>query len=123
MPRESIGGRSFRFRFDGHFPFLVVAACVAAQIFLGPAGDIATTTANWFSGEQTRARKRAFISQIPPEASVLAPLPYLSHLAMREKLYSLHYVLKGLKTLEPLDLFTSATDGFRSDRLRRFRHF
>ena len=80
-------------------PFLVIAACVAAQILLGPASDIATTTANWFSGEQTRARKRAFISQIPPDASVLAPLPYLSHLAMRENLYSLHYVLKGLKTL------------------------
>jgi len=80
-------------------PFLIIAACVAAQILLGPAGDIAATTANWFSGEQTRARKRAFLSQIPPEASVLAPLPYLSHLAMRENLYSLHYVLKGLKTL------------------------
>ena len=49
--------------------------------------------------EQTRARKRAFISQILADASVLAPLPYLSHLAMRENLYSLHYVLKGLKTL------------------------
>ncbi|MEY2488884.1 MAG: hypothetical protein QOC70_826 [Verrucomicrobiota bacterium] len=80
-------------------PFLVIAACIAAQIWLGPAGDIASTTANWFGGEQNRARKRAFISQIPPEASVLAPLPYLSHLAMRENLYSLHYVLKGLKTL------------------------
>jgi uncharacterized membrane protein len=80
-------------------PFLVIAACVAAQILLGPAGDIAATTANWFGREQTRARKRAFISQIPPDASVLAPLPYLSHLAMRENLYSLHYVLKGLKTL------------------------
>ena len=80
-------------------PFLVIAACLIAQVFLGPAGGIAATTANWFSGEQTRARKRAFISQISAEASVLAPLPYLSHLAMRENLYSLHYVLKGLKTL------------------------
>jgi uncharacterized membrane protein len=80
-------------------PFFVIAACVAAQVFIGPAKGIAVTTANWFSGEQTRARKRAFISRIPPEASVLAPLPYLSHLAMRENLYSLHYVLKGLKTL------------------------
>jgi hypothetical protein len=80
-------------------PFLVIAACVAAQILLGPAGDIAATTANWSGEEQTRARKRAFISQIPLDASVLAPLPYLSHLAMRENLYSLHYVLKGLKTL------------------------
>jgi hypothetical protein len=81
------------------FPFLVIAACLAGQIFLGPIGGITSTTADWFRGEQTRARKRAFIGQIPPEASVLAPLPYLSHLAMRENLYSLHYVLKGLKTL------------------------
>ena len=80
-------------------PFLVVAACIAAQIFLGPARDVAATTANWFRGDQNRARKRAFISQIPKNASVVAPLPYLSHLAMRENLYSLHYVLKGLKTL------------------------
>jgi uncharacterized membrane protein len=80
-------------------PFLVIAACVAAQILFGPAGGIAATTLNWFGGEQTRARKQAFISQIPRDVSVLAPLPYLSHLAMRENLYSLHYVLKGLKTL------------------------
>ena len=80
-------------------PFLVIAACLAAQLFLGPASDIAATTARWFKEEPARARKQAFISQIPPEASVLAPLPYLSHLAMRENLYSLHYVLKGLKTL------------------------
>ena len=80
-------------------PYLIIAACVAVQIFLGPIGGITSTTADWFSGEQTRARKRAFINQIPPEASVLAPLPYLSHLAMRENLHSLHYVLKGLKTL------------------------
>jgi uncharacterized membrane protein len=91
-------------------PFLVIAACVAAQIFLGPARDIAATAANWFSGEQTRARKRAFVSQIPPEASVLAPLPYLSHLAMRENLYSLHYVLKGLKTLSRATYSSSPTD-------------
>jgi uncharacterized membrane protein len=80
-------------------PFLVIAACIAAQILLGPASSVAATTANWFSGEQTRARKQAVITQIPPEASILAPLPYLSHLAMRENLHSLHYVLKGLKTL------------------------
>ena len=80
-------------------PSLVIIACLVAQILLGPAGDIAATAANWFGGEQMRTRKRAFIGQISPEASVLAPLPYLSHLAMRENLYSLHYVLKGLKTL------------------------
>ncbi len=80
-------------------PFLLIAACLVAQTCLGPANAIATTAANWFTREQDRARKQAFIRLIPPEASVLAPLPYLSHLAMREELYSLHYVLKGLKTL------------------------
>jgi uncharacterized membrane protein len=80
-------------------PLLVIAACLTGQIFLGPSGGIASTTADWFGGEQTRTRKQAFINQIPSAASVLAPLPYLSHLAMRENLYSLHYVLKGLKTL------------------------
>ncbi len=80
-------------------PYLVIGACITAQILLGPAGDIRDTTAEWFSGKQNRARKQALVNQIRPDTSVLAPLPYLSHLAMREKLYSLHYVLKGLKTL------------------------
>ena len=80
-------------------PLFVLGGCVGAQLLLGPARDIALTTANWAGHDQDRARKSAFVSQIPPNASVLAPLPYLSHLAMREKLYSLHFVLKGLKTL------------------------
>ena len=86
-------------RIQGSLPWLVAAACLGAQAFLGPARDIAATAMNWFPQEQARARKQAFIRQIPPETSVLAPLPYLSHLAMREELHSLHYVLKGLKTL------------------------
>ena len=80
-------------------PMTVLAACIATQVFLGPAGGIIATTRSWISGAPDRARKTAFIRQITPAGSVLAPLPYLSHLAMREKLYSLHYVLKGLKTL------------------------
>jgi hypothetical protein len=79
--------------------WLVILACVAAQIWLGPVARIVTATSDWFGAGQDRARKSAFIAQIPPASSVVAPLPYLSHLAMREKLYSLHYVLKGLKTL------------------------
>ena len=80
-------------------PILVIAACVAAQLLLGPARDLPVAAAHWFSGEETRARKQAFVSQIPPNASIVAPLPYLSHLAMRENVYSLHHLLKGLKTL------------------------
>jgi hypothetical protein len=79
--------------------WLVIIGCVVAQIWIGPVSRIVTTTADWFEAGQDRARKNAFIAQIPPASSVVAPLPYLSHLAMREKLYSLHYILKGLKTL------------------------
>ena len=80
-------------------PFLVLGACLTAQGIFGPARGIVLTAQNWFRGEEDRARKAGFIRQIQPHASVLAPLPYLSHLAMREKLFSLHYILKGLKTL------------------------
>jgi hypothetical protein len=80
-------------------PCLLIFACVIAQAWLGPAASIGATTADWLAGRPDRARKNAFISQIPSQASVVAPFPYLTHLAMREKLYSLHYILKGLKTL------------------------
>jgi uncharacterized membrane protein len=77
----------------------VIVACVVAQIFWGPAAAVGSTTADWFAKASDRARKNAFIANISPQASVVAPFPYLSHLAMREKLYSLHHILKGLKTL------------------------
>ena len=80
-------------------PCLLIAACVVAQAWIGPAPAIAADVAKWSSDGADRVRKNAFIAQIPTGASVVAPLPYLSHLAMREKLYSLHYILKGLKTL------------------------
>lgn len=80
-------------------PWLLISACLAAQVWLGPLGRMIATTANWFDGRAERAQKNAFVAQIPATASVVAPLPYLSHLAMREKLYSLHHILKGLKTL------------------------
>jgi uncharacterized membrane protein len=80
-------------------PLLVVAGCVAAQIQLGPARSILSSVTQWPGGQSERARKTAFLGQIPANASVVAPLPYLSHLATREKIYSLHFILKGLKTL------------------------
>jgi hypothetical protein len=58
-----------------------------------------TSITQWPAKSAERARKTAFLEQIAPSASVVAPLPYLSHLAMREKVYSLHFILKGLKTL------------------------
>jgi hypothetical protein len=72
---------------------------VTGQILVGPAGGIIATAQNWQPTGEDRARRAEFIRQIPPGASVVAPLPYLSHLATREQLFSLHYILKGLKTL------------------------
>jgi uncharacterized membrane protein len=74
-------------------------ACLVSQISLGPGGAIASEFANWRAQATERVRKEAVVRQITAGASVVAPLPYLSHLAMRERLYSLHYILKGLKTL------------------------
>jgi Predicted membrane protein (DUF2079) len=80
-------------------PPLLVVATLIAQIILGPSALLSSTMSNWFTQKERRARQNAIVAEIPSVASVIAPLPYLSHLAMREKLYSLHYVLKGLKTL------------------------
>lgn len=90
-------------RIRSALPWLVFIACLGGQIVLGPAQAIASTITQWSSGEAERARKRNFIARIPSVASVVAPLPYLSHLAMRERVYSLHYILKGLKTLSRSD--------------------
>jgi len=86
-------------RVDRTLPAVIVLACLAGQVWIGPFGEIVSVTADWFSGAKDRARKTAFVSGIPPQASIVAPFPYLSHLALREKLYSLHHILKGLKTL------------------------
>ncbi len=80
-------------------PLVLVAGSLAGQARWGPASAVATATTDWLGGERARAQKNAFLAQIPAQASVVAPFPYLSHLAMRQNLFSLHYILKGLKTL------------------------
>jgi uncharacterized membrane protein len=77
----------------------MLAGCVVAQAFLGPLPDMSGELASYPAKRAERDQKNSFIAQIPAEASVVAPLSYLSHLAMRERLYSLHFILKGLRTL------------------------
>jgi len=86
-------------RFSIAIPALLLSACIGAQLVLGPAAAIGTSFTQWRAGKPERIRKTALLEQITPAASVVAPLPYLSHLATREKIYSLHFILKGLKTL------------------------
>lgn len=80
-------------------PLLLLLGCLVGQSYFGPAGEMTSATTDWLSHGSDRIRRSAFLSKIPDEASVVAPLPYLSHLALREKVYSLHFILKGLKTL------------------------
>ena len=78
---------------------MILAACLTAQFWIGPMISVYSEVLHQSVHQTDRARKQAVLDKIPANASVVAPLPYLSHLAMREKLYSLHYILKGLKTL------------------------
>ena len=90
-------------RLRGAIPLVAVVACLGGQLILGPAASIGSSLVEWTAGQADRSRKQSLINQIPAEASVAAPLPYLSHLAMREKLFSLHFILKGLKTLSRIE--------------------
>lgn len=92
-------GRAVPARLGNSVPLLLLLGCLVGQGYFGPASQMASATTDWLSHGNDRARRSAFLSKIPAGASVVAPLPYLSHLALREKVYSLHHILKGLKTL------------------------
>ncbi len=78
---------------------LLLTASVVGQAILGPFPQMSDELAAYSGKRPARERKDALLAVIPPAASVVAGLPYLSHLAMRERLYSLHFILKGLKPL------------------------
>ena len=79
--------------------FAVFAACVLAHLRFGPARELVAEVPGLSAKLEEREWKAQMIASLPPEASVTAVQPFLSHLAKREHLHSLHHVLKGLKTL------------------------
>lgn len=88
-----------RMRFRRLLVFGIVGASLAANLWFGPVRQIVAEISTVRQACWQAAWKNEMLGKIPPEASVTAGLPYLSHLAKREKLFSLHHVLKGLKTL------------------------
>ena len=88
-----------RFRAQKTVAAVLLAACVLAHLRWGPARDLAREIPRLAPMLEEREAKAAMLRDIPPTASVTAAVPYLSHLATREQLVSLHHVLKGLKTL------------------------
>lgn len=74
----------------------MICACVATQLWLGPVRGLLYPGPGLAS--ETGAAEAALAS-VPANASVAAGLPFLSHLAQRDSLVSLHHIIKGLKTL------------------------
>ena len=77
----------------------VTVACVVCQLWFGPIKSVWRTAAGASHALWARDWKSSMLVAVPRDASVTAGLPYLSHLANREHLHSLHHVLKGLNTL------------------------
>lgn len=85
---------------DKKWMFAMIATLMAANLAcFGYMKAVDFYLAPFFARDPILPAKREFISGIPSDASVVAPLPYLSHLSQREEIYSLHLILKGLKTL------------------------
>ncbi len=77
----------------------MLAACIACQLWFGPARSIYHTVATSGDALWEREWRSSMLISVERGASVTAGIPYLSHLAQRDSLHSLHHVLKGLKTL------------------------
>ena len=88
-----------RWRWQSEIAMGVVAACLLAHLRWGAAPELIAEIPTLGVRMEEREWKAAMIKGIPDGAGVTACLPYLSHLAKREHLVSLHHILKGLKTL------------------------
>ncbi|MGB8168180.1 MAG: DUF2079 domain-containing protein [Chthoniobacteraceae bacterium] len=99
-----------RLRAPRGMAFGVLAACVLAHLRFGPARDLIAQVPGLRAKLEEREWKAQMLANIPPGASVTAVQSFLSHLAKREHLYSLHHVLKGLKTLSKEPYVPPLTD-------------
>lgn len=77
----------------------IFMACVGSQFWFGPVRALSRESAVIKAHIESRSLKAELLAAIPGDASVMASQPFLSHLAKRERLISLHHTLKGLKTL------------------------
>ena len=97
--------------------FTLLGASALAHLWCGPSREIAAQIPELAARLDEREWKAQRLAAIPPEASVTAGQPYLSHLATRRHLYSLHHVLKGLKTLSKERYTPPPTDAVVIDYL------
>jgi uncharacterized membrane protein len=88
-----------RLRMQTGLAAAVLIACVLAHFRFGEARSIARQLPALGATLEEREWKAQMIADVPDDASVTAGLGFLPHLATRERLVSLHHILKGLKTL------------------------
>jgi hypothetical protein len=72
---------------------------MVAHVFFGSVRGLLREVPGMSAVLEEREWKAQMLAEIPPDASVTASLGFLSHLAQRENVISLHHILKGLKTL------------------------
>jgi uncharacterized surface protein with fasciclin (FAS1) repeats len=80
---------------------LLVLATLIAQIVLGPTALLASTTANWFTQKERRARQNAIVAEIPPAASVIAPASAEDKKMMKSELSGEKTVMVGGAAMFP----------------------
>lgn len=88
----------------------IVVASTVSFVWFGPLRPLLREPVR--DSLAARDLKDSFVAMIPENASVTAGLPYLSHLAMRGQLFSLHHIFKGLKTLSRESFATPAPTDF-----------
>jgi hypothetical protein len=88
-----------RFRRQTWIAAGVLLACAASHFRFGPAHELVREIPGMSAALEEREWKAQMLADIPDNASVTAGLGFLSHLAQRENIISLHHILKGLKTL------------------------
>jgi uncharacterized membrane protein len=88
-----------RFRRQTAIAAVLLAACAGFHFRFGPARELVREIPGLSNALEEREWKAEMLSKIPDDASVTAGLGFLSHLAKRENVISLHHILKGLKTL------------------------
>jgi len=101
---------AIRLRAPRTIAFLILAASALAHLWCGPRRELAAEIPFLTQRLDEREWKAQLLAKIPPDASVTAGEPYLSHLATRHRLYSLHHILKGLKTLSKEPYEPTPTD-------------
>jgi uncharacterized membrane protein len=82
---------------------------------LAPARMVVRVLSHAPEALDARVVKKEMLALIPENARAMAGLPYLSHLAKREQLHSLHFTLKGLRTLSRADYTPPPVDAVLVD--------